>query len=216
MTDFEYVIGLLELSNAPDTDALLESALRLLVARTDAPYGYIEVEAEPTTAVERRVWRAHGCSDAHVASIQARTSRTIVRKALGQGHTVSSASAVDDPRFKHADSVRQFEIGAVVCVPFGNRLCGVIYLQGAGIGERFVTNATSRAEQAARLMTQLLERRRFHIGPRLSAREQANLERQELIVEALAVHGRNLSAIEKATGISRTQLRRMLNNRDDE
>lgn len=215
MTELEYVVGLLSLADSQEIEALLENTLRLVTRRCAARYGYIEIEAEPTGAQERRVWRALDCTDGHVAGIQARISGTIVRASLAQGQPITSASAVDDPRFKQAGSVRQFDIGAVVCVPFGNRLSGVIYLQSTSLGDGFETRAATPTQQAARHLTQILEPKRFHIGPRLTAREQANLERQERIVEAIAVHGRNLSAIEKATGISRTQLRRMLGDRDD-
>jgi len=216
MSELQYVLGLLDLACASDADTLLRDAVRLVSDRTGAGYGYIEVEAGSATTGERRVAHGYDPTGPGVSAVEVQVSRTIISAALAGGEPIGSTAAVDDRRSRQAGSARQAELNGVLCVPFGLRLCGVIYLQASAFDADFPSRAIVQVRLAARVLTRLLEPRRFYIGPRPTAREQANAERRELVRDAVAVHGRNLSEIEKATGISRTQLRRILARRDDD
>ena len=213
LSEVEYLKALVGLTRAPDTHALLETALAAVVARTDARYGYIEVEAEPTDGQERKVWRAVDCSVQHVELIQCRISRGIIGAAQRGGVTVASASAMADARFGELDSVREYEIGAGLCAPFGHTTCGVLYVQGRTHGGEFTDQNRSDVEQAAQQLELLFERLPYGIGPQPPLREQQWILVRAKVAELIAKHGRNISLIARETRMSRSFIRKLLGAR---
>lgn len=129
---------LLELTTTDEPAPLLEQALATIVAASGASAAYVELrDTDDDGASAPRYWRAHGCTDSDVASIRESISRGIIARALAEGRTVSSPSAVTDPSFRDHASVLRHGIQAVLCAPIGRPPFGVIYLQAPQASEHF-------------------------------------------------------------------------------
>ena len=117
---------LLELGACEDLRPLVEEALGIVVSATRAQRGYLEIQTEAA-----RVSIARDMDEAEVVSARAEMSRGIVAAALAEGRTISTASAMEDPRFSGQPSVQAGRIRAVLCAPIGaGPALGVLYLAG--------------------------------------------------------------------------------------
>jgi Nif-specific regulatory protein len=173
-------LRLLELGTRDDLRPFLEDALRLVVEVTRAQKGYLEVRAgkgEP-------FFIASGFSDEEVSAARRAISTGIIAEAIATGRTVSTASAVEDPRFRAQESVLAQRLQAVLCAPIGQGTpLGVVYLAGRAAPGPFPEDARGHAELFA-----------LHLAPladRLLAREE-ELSRVDHTVELrarLAVSG---------------------------
>ncbi|MBX3275749.1 MAG: sigma-54-dependent Fis family transcriptional regulator [Sandaracinaceae bacterium] len=150
--------GLLELGAADDPRPLLEEALRRLVAATRARQGYVAIYAGGDLASEPVSWLAHACSADDVAELRTRLSRGIVREAVERGQTISTASAIEDPRFMQLPSVSIRGIRAVLCAPLGDAGLGVLYLQGREPAGPFDEEDRRLVEAVAREIAPYAER----------------------------------------------------------
>jgi Nif-specific regulatory protein len=103
---------LLALRSHAEIEPLLDDALQLIVEITRAQLAYLEFFSENEQAPA--IWRGHAVSAATIEEIRSRISRGILGKAIAEGRTIETASAVDDPRFSDLESVRQRERGAAV------------------------------------------------------------------------------------------------------
>ena len=117
---------LLELGEREDVLPFLDEALNLVVEVTGARHGYLELGSGGTP----RFWLARALDDSEVERVRSELSSGIIARALSTGKAVSTASAIDDPRFAAQGSVQAQRIRAVLCVPIGSPSVGVIYLQG--------------------------------------------------------------------------------------
>jgi Nif-specific regulatory protein len=158
--DFYY--RLLGLGREQEIEPLLEEALELIVDVTGASKAYIELYDERAGP---GFWKGHGCSDEDVDAIRASISRGIIGRAIAEGRTIETPSALDDTRFQDLASVRKNEIQAVLCAPVGAPPpLGVVYLQGKPEGGPFAVVDRERAElfalQLAPLADRLVTRRR--------------------------------------------------------
>jgi len=144
---------LLDLGGQEELEPLLENALQLIVEVTGARVGYLELYDD---ASQPRFWKAHQVSAAALAEIRTQISRGIIARALIDGRTVETASALADERFADLGSVRQNSIQAVLCAPVGTSpAIGVIYLQGR---RTFSPVDRERAELFARQLAPLADR----------------------------------------------------------
>jgi Nif-specific regulatory protein len=157
-------LSLLSLSHADDVRPYVGAALELLVRATGAQQGYVEVygadEGEPAASV------ACGMSGEELDGIRARMSQGIVKDAISSGATVSTASAIDDPRFAGFASVQAQRLRAVLCAPLvattsdgaaGARV-GVLYLEGRSAPGPFPEDDRALVEVAARALAPNVER----------------------------------------------------------
>lgn len=150
---------LLELSEATDLDPLLEQALATIVSASGARAAYLELrEPDEDGLAAPRYWRAHGCSDEDVASIRRSISRGIIARAIAEGRTVATPSAVEDPSFRDQPSVLRHAIQAVICAPIGKPAFGVVYLQAAHASEHFAARNTGAVELFARQLSTVASR----------------------------------------------------------
>ncbi len=157
-------LGLLELGAREDLTPLLTGALALIVATTNAARGYLEVRP----ASGPPFFIAHGFSDAEIALVRGEISTGIIAEAIATGRTVSTASALDDPRFRANESVQVQRIQAVLCAPVGSPPLGVLYLQGRSGKGPF--------PEADRRCAELFARHLSPLADRLIAREEASIE----------------------------------------
>jgi Nif-specific regulatory protein len=147
---------LLDLGAAENVEPLLEEALSLIVAVTNAQIAYLELHDDDGSP---RFWKAHRASPDDVAQIQRSISRGIIAAAFVDGRTIETPSALDDTRFQHRGSVRENAIEAVLCVPIGaDPVMGALYLQGhAGKGS-FDDGDRGRTELFARHLAPIADR----------------------------------------------------------
>jgi transcriptional regulator with GAF, ATPase, and Fis domain len=104
-----------------------EQALNLVVKKTGAAQGYLEIRNNYGDTFHR----SYSLSEQEIESVQQRVSTGIIAKAISSKQAIVTSTAFLDPRFNAFESVRLDNIEAVLCAPFnGARAQGVIYLQG--------------------------------------------------------------------------------------
>jgi len=151
-------LRLLNLGQATDPEAFLRDALGLIAEVTEAQQGYLELHDDDAPNA-RRWWIAHGFSGDEVETVRTAISRGVIAEALATGRTITTASALSDPRFKDRDSVRQARIEAVLCAPIGQDLPrGILYLQGRVRGGSFSDADRLRAETFAHHLRPLADK----------------------------------------------------------
>jgi DNA-binding NtrC family response regulator len=153
---------LLDLGGQRELEPLLDESLALVAEVTGATTVYLELHDDDTSAP--RFWRGHGCTPEDVASIREAISRGIIGRAIADGTTIETPSAIGDPRFEHLHSVQQHEIEAVLCAPIGAPAVGVIYLQGRDDGASFTALDRERIELFARQLAPIADRLRGQPG----------------------------------------------------
>jgi DNA-binding NtrC family response regulator len=152
-------LRLLELGTRDDLRPFLEDALHLIVEVTGARKGYLEVRPADRAATDAPFWIASGFTDAELAEARRAISTGIVAEAVASGRTVSTASAVDDPRFRSQVSVQAQRIQAVLCAPVGKGPpLGVVYLAGRDAPGPFPEEDRAHAEVFARHLAPLADR----------------------------------------------------------
>jgi DNA-binding NtrC family response regulator len=158
-------LRLLELGARDDLRPFLEDALSLVVELTRATKGYLELSPDRNAKGAPSFVIARGFSADEVALVKEQISQGIIAKALATGTTVSTASALEDPRFRGQQSVQAQRITAVLCAPIGSDPpLGVVYLGGRDKAGPFPEADRKNVETFAR-----------HLGPladRLLAREE--------------------------------------------
>lgn len=120
---------LLDLGDHEDLSAFLDEALALVVEATGALRAYLSLD--PARDGQTTFTIARGFNDADLELVRRELSQGILAEALRTGRTVSTASALDDPRFRGMASVQANRILAVLCAPIGGSAPqGALYLQG--------------------------------------------------------------------------------------
>jgi DNA-binding NtrC family response regulator len=148
-------LRLLELGARDDLRPFLEDALRLVVEVTGARKGYLEVRAGRGAPF----WIASGFTDDELAEARRAISTGIIAEAVASGRTVSTASAVDDPRFRAQQSVQAQRLQAVLCAPVGKGPpLGVVYLAGRAAPGPFPEQDRAHAELFALHLAPLADR----------------------------------------------------------
>jgi Nif-specific regulatory protein len=189
-------LSLLELGAEDDVRALLERALALVVSATGAEQGYIELYG----ASGPRATIAKNLADDEVSRVKRALSTGIVEEALRSGQTVSTASALDDPKYQGFESVQAQRIRAVLCAPLSLRSArgptssiGVLYLAGRTAPGPFPEADRALADTVAR-----------HLGPvadRLLSLEEPTLAdatldlRSRVRVDGIAGRSRALAEV---------------------
>ncbi|MBI3202831.1 MAG: sigma-54-dependent Fis family transcriptional regulator [Myxococcales bacterium] len=179
--------GLLELGEQDEATPFLEEALALVVRVAGARRGYLELGR----GTREKLWLARGFDDDEIAHVRKELSTGIIARAIETAQVVSTASALDDPRFSAQGSVQAQQIRAVLCVPVGSPSLGVVYLQGRAepgpFPERDQLLSTIFARHLARLADRLLadlgdRARRDH-----TAEQRARLAVEEVIGTSAAL-----------------------------
>ncbi len=151
-------LRLLELGARDEPRPFLEEALALVVEVTGADRGYLAIDDRGRADRSPRFSIARGFSDDEVAEVRRELSTGIVARAIATGATVSTASAVEDPRFRDQASVLGQRIRAVLCAPVGAPAVGVVYLQGRASPGPFPEDHCALAEIFARHLAPIAER----------------------------------------------------------
>ena len=186
----DFLLQLLELGHREDVRPFLHDALALIAGATGAKKGYVALsaasDARPSRAGdggEPRFWIAHGLDSAEIEGVRRAISSGIVAEALATGRTISTASALDDPRFRDQASVQMQRIRAVLCAPIGAPAIGVLYLEGR--------DKVGPFPEASRALAELFARHLAPLADRLLAREEATagVDHTAALRERLQVRG---------------------------
>jgi Nif-specific regulatory protein len=158
ISERDFYRRLLDLGGVDELEPLLDDALHLIVECTAAERAYLEL-FDDERAGGGAYWRGYGCSDADVDAIRASISRGIIARAIAEGRTIETPSALADERFADLKSVRRHSIEAVLCAPVGTAPpVGVVYLQGRRGASGFGGDDRERVELFARQLAPLADR----------------------------------------------------------
>jgi Nif-specific regulatory protein len=161
---------LLRLGSAEEIERFLEDALALIVEISGAKRGLIELQGsreraslpdarEAVSGERPHFWATRGCSDEELAKIREALSGGVIAEALTTGQTIVTTSALEDPRFRDRQSVRENRIEAVLCAPIGaDPPLGVLYLQDREQLGPFSEDDRLRAEVFAQHIATLADR----------------------------------------------------------
>jgi DNA-binding NtrC family response regulator len=192
-------LRLLDLDRAEDLNAYVRDALSLLARTVEAEQGYLEIYGPGGGAPLLSV--AEGLSEPEIAGVRQRLSSGIIGDALRTGRTISTASAVEDPRYKALESVQAQRIRAVLCAPLtlaiqgGDRgSIGVIYLEGRSAPGPFPKGDQELVEIAARHVAPHADRLVSHAELAREADHTAPL-RAKLPLNDIAGKSRALAAL---------------------
>jgi serine phosphatase RsbU (regulator of sigma subunit)/pSer/pThr/pTyr-binding forkhead associated (FHA) protein len=172
------------LSKTLDLDSLMPKIVESLFALfRQADRCFVIQAEEGTNRLLPRVVRTRRPHD----EANARPSKTIVRKCLETAHVFLSDDASRDDRIQLSQSVVDFRIRSVMCVPLCNaegKAFGVIQLDTQDRGKKFtqedlkllggVANYAAIALENARLLEEALQRERFRRDLELATRVQAS------------------------------------------
>lgn len=212
---------LLDLGANEAIESFLREALGLIRQVSSARRGYIELQDDGDVASAI----AEGFSDTDLAEVRAALSRGVIAEALATGRTIVSASALDDPRFRSLESVKENRIEAVLCAPIGtDPPIGVLYLQDRSEPGPFCEADRQRAELFARHLAPFADRLVLRLrargkDPTQPYRETLDLGNLAGRSEALARVLREVAAVARSkvtvlftgpSGTGKTQLARIL------
>jgi Nif-specific regulatory protein len=156
LTERDFYRRLLDLGSQREIEPLLDSALALIVDVTGAKTGYLELYDDDSS--QPRFWRGYHCTDGDLEKIRSSISRGIIARAVAEGRTIETPSALGDARFQDLGSVRQHEIHQVLCAPVGEPPLGVVYLQGRTRPGMFTKEDREHAELFTRQLAPLADR----------------------------------------------------------
>lgn len=203
-----FVLSVADLSIFDDLAQLLDAALSLIGETTRAQLTYVELYEEDDASHTPAFSRGTRCGLRDTDAVRVLVSRDIISRAITTGRTVSAPPAC----FHELSSVKQHELDAVLCVPFGNSYtAGVVYIQGRPAGCEFRVRDVSRVEFLARSFPSLVD------GP--LARELARRETlarqvarlyERRIHDSLERNAWNTSAVARELLVSRKRIRELV------
>jgi ActR/RegA family two-component response regulator len=184
---------------APD-EALIETALQLLVDACHASLGYVELRDATGNAT---FVRGYGRERVGLEAVRSRLSNTIVQHVLAGGLTLSTPSALDDARFADLESVRKNEIAAVLCSPIAVPPIGVVLLQGRHEPGQFRTVDQERVEIFACELAPVASRL---VGETRTLSVEMREFQRRTILKALERNDWSVGVTAKQLGVARSSL----------
>lgn len=149
---------LLDLGECVELEPFVADVLALIVEMSRCSKGYIELYNEYAGPSEQSlvISRSHASGDEE--SFRSAVSQGVITEVIAT-RTSLNTLARDDPKFSDRRSVRERNIGAVLCTPLGgDPPIGVLYLQDRKVPGLFTAEDQARAEMFARHLTPLVDR----------------------------------------------------------
>jgi signal transduction histidine kinase len=120
-------------------DSLLDYIVDMLVESVGAERGFVILTQQNGT-LQIMVKRSRGViSDPDYDQVSA----SVVKESISTGQPLILADALNDPRFKNADSVVGIKLRSIMCAPLAtgtNRAIGALYVENRSVGSRFAEN----------------------------------------------------------------------------
>jgi DNA-binding NtrC family response regulator len=93
-------------------------------------------------------------------------SRTIVRQAIQSGEAVVCSNALDDPRFRNAESIRNLKVLGCICVPIkiGPRNIGALYVDNRTVAGVLTDEDRLFLQELALAVARPIDTAQFHLG----------------------------------------------------
>ena len=138
-----------------DVDQVLEDAMDIVIALTRAERGYIILYDAEDESLVFRVSREDPSAQERDSEGVPTISRTVVEQVFVSREALLADNAYQDERFKRGESVSNFTLRSVLCVPliFKDDMLGVVYvdnrLQAGVFSERERNTLTAFANTAA-------------------------------------------------------------------
>lgn len=180
---------LLDLGDHDDIAAFLDDALALVIEAVGAHRAYLALD--PSSPDEPAYSAARGYAEGELPSVRDEISSGVLAEALRTGRTVSTASALSDPRFQGNASVQANRIQAVLCAPIGGGSpIGALYLQGRSAPGPFGARERQLAEAFALRVAPLAQRLRRAappVAPDHTAELRARLTLQGIVGSSRAL-----------------------------
>lgn len=136
-----------------DLDRVLSDVIDSVIALTGAERGYLVLKDPDTGELEYPI--ARNMLQADVSDEEYILSQTVVERVIRQGEPVVTVNAQEDPRFKEAESIFDYMLRSILCVPLKRKgeVIGAVYVdnrfrQGL-FGEREQRVVYAFANQAA-------------------------------------------------------------------
>ena len=198
-TERDLYLKLLDLGGEQDLAGFVEQALVLVVEITGAQRGYLELEDPGNGGGNARWCRSRGFESEEIEEVRGAISRGIIAEALASGHTVSTPSAMLDPRFSERGSVQRGRIEAVLCALVGEAPpLGVVYLQGRISSGPFPEEDRLRLEVFARHLAPFADRLLSHERTRRGSDATAALRAQLRLEGVVGRSGALAQALKQA------------------
>jgi adenylate cyclase len=122
------------INSSLDIDGVLSAAMDEVINLTGAERGYILLKNSVTEELEFRITRS--AATLEEAELQSQSdgsyqvSSTILNEVLTTGEAVLSDNAHKDPRMQNSETIAQFVLRSVLCVPlkYRDRIVGAVYV----------------------------------------------------------------------------------------
>lgn len=143
------------ITEALDVDRVLEDAMDIVIALTRAERGYIILYDADENALAFRVGREDPAAGGRDADGVPQVSRTVIETVFSNREPLLADNAYNDARLKKGDSIANFTLRSVLCVPllYRDDILGVVYvdnrLQAGIFSEREKNTLTAFANTAA-------------------------------------------------------------------
>ena len=150
------------LTSILDLDVLLNRSIDLLLETTHAERGLI-VLAEPGEELTVRSYRARRMEEKEVAQI----SYSLIRDAMTSGRPLRAADAKSDPKFVGRQSVVDYRIRSVMCMPLrikSGRIIGALYVDHRGHADAFLEEDEEFLKAFGNLAAIAIENAEMHEG----------------------------------------------------
>lgn len=202
---------LLSIDAIADPARVLDIAFPLLAELTQSRLGFLELFGEGSVPA---FCRGYTPTAESIGSIRSKLSYGIVRQAVADGRTITTSSAVQDQRFIELASVRQQEIGALLCTPLGMHLpLGVVYLQGSNaFSDSDRQRVEAFASRIARIAPRLVHPSATLLRPLTDEVRELQARR---VREAMERHDGNIAEVARALCVSRKFIYRVLQRLDE-
>jgi adenylate cyclase len=143
------------ITEALDVDQVLEDAMDIVIALTRAERGYIILYDREDDSLVFRLSREDPNAQERDENGMPTVSRTVIEHVFLNREPLLADNAYQDKRFERGDSVTNFTLRSVVCVPlvFKDEILGVVYadnrLQAGIFSQRELNTLTAFANTAA-------------------------------------------------------------------
>lgn len=197
---------LLALTDCAQVEPVLDDALHVIAELSQARVVYVEIFDDQSNP---KYWRGYVAGTQPLPPIREQVSTGILQEAIKLGTPVETASAVHDRRFAELTSVRQHDIGPVICIPVCLKSSTTaVYVQGhsafSDIDRRRIDLFARRIARVAHRVPGTVATTRPTLG------EEIQKLKRRRVREALERHDSSVSEAARELGVGRAFIYKIL------